>query len=350
MQIPRKLFILSSFLIAIFLSFAFVFSSHAQTTQGVDLTISPPVIELNVKPGEKIKEKFRIRNNLGSPVNLGVSIKKLSSDNVSGEPVPAESAPSDDFISWLNLDSSNFAVLPKEWKEVNFTIDVPKTAAYGYYYVLRIGPSEDPKLTSTGAKIKGEVLVIVLLNVKKDGAIAKGKIVEFKPNTLIGEYLPVDFNVKVKNQGNVHIKPRGNIFIRSFHQQDVAILDVNSGLSTVLPGGTRTFTTSWVDGFIVRVPIVENDKPKLDRNGNPQTKIQINWNKLTHFRIGKYTASILMVYDDGTRDATMESSATFWLIPYTAIAIITVSLVLIIVIIRFLLKAYVSKELKRQRK
>lgn len=324
-------------------------SVHAQTGPGLDLTISPPVMEFNVKPGETIKEKFRIRNNLTNPIGLGLSVSKLSSDSVNGEAVPAEPTSADEFISWLSLDSSKLSVPSKEWKEVSFSIDVPTSAAYGYYYVLRITPSADPVLNNSGAKVKGEVLVVILLNVKKDGALAKGELVEFKPSTFVSEYLPVDFSVKIKNQGNVHMKPRGNVFIRSFRQKDIAILDVNFNLASVLPGGTKTYTTSWSDGFIVRVPVVENDKPKLDNNGNPVTKIQINWDKLTHFRVGKYTASILMVYDDGKRDATMESTAVFWLIPYTALTVITVSLIALVLIIRFLLKWYIRRELKHQR-
>jgi len=340
------IFLLGLLLSLFIFNFKFL-TALAQTSPGLDLTISPPVMEFNVKPGDKIKEKFRIRNNLTSPIGLEINVNKLSSDSVSGEAVPAEPTSSDEFISWLSLASSKFSVPSKEWKEVSFSIDVPITAAYGYYYVLRVAPTGDPTINGSGAKVKGEVLVVILLNVKKEGAIAKGKLFEFKPNNFISEYLPVDFSVKVKNEGNVHMKPRGNVFIRSFHQNDVAILDVNSTLSSVLPNGTKTYTTSWSDGFIVRVPVVENDKPKLDVNDNPVTKIQINWDKLTHFRVGKYTATILMVYDDGKRDQTMESTTTFWLIPYTALAVITISLIVFVVIVRFLLKWYIRRELKR---
>lgn len=344
----RKLII--SFIICIFAYLLISYSAFAQTGPGLDLTISPPVIELNVNPGDKIKDKFKVRNNLTNAVGLSVDVKKLSSDSISGEPVPAEPTASDEFVSWIKVDSSNFSVLPKEWKEVNFSIDVPTNAAYGYYYVLRITPTGDIKLNGSGAKVNGEVLVVILLNVKKDGAIAKGKITEFKPSTFIGEYLPVDFSIKVKNEGNVHIKPTGNIFIRSFHQKDIDLLTVNGGRATVLPGGSRTFTASWGKGFLVKVPVVEGDKPKLDKNGNIVTKLQINWDHLTEFRFGKYTASMLLVYDSGKRDETLEAVTTFWLIPYTAIGIIFVSLVILIILIRFLLRWYISRELRKQRK
>lgn len=326
-----------------------VLHAHAQTAQGIDLTVSPPVIELNAKPGDKLKERFRIRNNQSSPVALKIDVKKLSSDTTTGEPIPAEPAKEDEFISWLNVDPQDVTISPKEWSDVNFAINIPDNAAYGYYYVLRISPATQDKVKGTGTSVQGQVLVVVLLNVVKDGAKAKTELVEFKPNILVGEYLPVEFTAKVKNTGNIHVKPSGNIFIRSFHQKDIAILDINAGKQTVLPGGSRTFTSEWNDGFIVKTPVVENGVAKLDANGKAATKIEINWNKLTHFRIGPYTATLLMVYDDGKKDATIEGTTTFWLIPYTALIVIAVSLVVLIIIIRFLLRWYIQKELRKQR-
>lgn len=324
--------------------------AHAQNTSpGIDITVSPPVIELNAKPGDTINERFRLRNNQSTSVDLGIDVKKLSSDATSGEPVPAEPTKDDEFVSWLTVDPSTVTVQPKEWQDVNFSLKIPENAAYGYYYVLRIHPTQKEGVKGTGASVQGQVLVVVLLNVVKEGAKAKAGLVSFTPSIFVSEYVPVTFTAKVSNTGNVHVKPSGNIFIRSFHQKDIAILDINGGHQTVLPGGTRTFTSTWDDGFIVRQPIIENGTPKLDKNGRQQTKIVINWDRLTHFRIGPYTATLLMVYDDGKRDATIEGTTTFWLIPYTAIAVILVSLVVLIIVIRFLLRWYIRRELKKQR-
>lgn len=337
-------------LFVILLVFVVRSAQAQQGSGGIDLTVSPPVIELNAKPGDKLDERFRIRNNQATPTTLSIDVKKLSSDSNSGEPIPAEPTKDDEFISWMKVDPANPTVLPNEWQDVNFTLTIPQNAAYGYYYVLRIRPATQNTAKGTGTSVRGEVLVVVLLNVVKDGATAKGELVEFQPNTFVSEYVPVEFTAKVANKGNVHIKPAGNIFIRSLNQKDVATLDINAGKASVLPGGTRTFASTWDDGFIVRAPVLEDGVPKKDAKGNAVTKLTINWDKLTHFRIGPYTATLVMVYDDGKRDATIEGTAKFWLIPYTAIAVILISITVIVVILRFFLKWYVGRELKRQRK
>ena len=338
-------------LIGLFVYWIITKQSFAQTPapQGLDLTVSPPSIELNAKPGDTIKEKFRIRNNRNTPISLGIQVKKLSSSELDGEPMPAEVGPEDEFIQWLTLDESTFTARPNEWKDITFTIAIPDTAAYGYYYAFRIAPTDEKTVTGTGTTVKGEILIVTLLNVKKDGARAVGEIVEFKPNKFVSEYVPIEFTTRIANKGNVHIKPRGNILIIGASKKDIAIREVNQGLGNVLPSGKRTFTSSWNDGFIVKEPVMEGNVPKLDEKGEQITKLSINWNKLTHFRMGKYTASLLMVYDDGKRDATIESVATFWLIPYTAIAVIIVSLVALVIIVRFLLKWYINREVRRVR-
>lgn len=329
--------------------FAIRLVNAQNTSPGIDLTVSPPVIELNAKPGDTVKERFRVRNNQSSSIDLGIDVKKLSSDSTTGEPIPAEPTKDDEFVTWLTVNPTTVTVQPKEWQDVNFELKIPENAAYGYYYALRIHPTQKENVKGSGATVQGQVLVVVLLNVVKDGAKAKAGLVSFTPSIFVSEYVPVTFTAKVSNSGNVHVKPAGNIFIRSFHQKDIAILDINAGRQTVLPGGTRTFTTTWDDGFIVREPVMENGTPKLDKNGKTITKLTINWNKLTHFRIGPYTATLLMVYDDGKRDATIEGTATFWLIPYTAIAVILVSVVVLIIVVRFLLRWYIRRELRKQR-
>ncbi len=330
-----------------FLTLNFVF---AQTPdQGrLDLTVSPPVIELTAKPGEKLEEKFRVRNNLSQDIELQISARRLISDPTNGNPIP-ESEVKGEELKWVSFKNSTFLARPSEWVDVNFTINLPETAAYGYYYVFRITPKDEKALTTTGTTIKGEILVVALLNVKKDGAISKIELVDFKPNNSITEYLPAEFKVKLRNKGNIHVKPRGNIFISRGGGKELAILEVNPGIGSILPGGTREFSALWEDGFLVRMPVIENENIKLDKEGKPVTKLAINWNNLTNFRVGPYTAQLLMVYDDGARDLTIEGKTTLWVIPYTALAVILGGLVILFFVLRFILRWYIRRAIARSK-
>ena len=332
----------------IFLSLSSSVYAQSPAQGRLDLTVSPPVIELTAIPGQKITEKFRVRNNVNSPIDLQISVRRLTSDPTNGNPIP-ENAPKGEELKWVTFDKPEFSALPLEWQDITFSIDIPESAAYGYYYVFRITPKDNATLTTTGSKIKGEILIVTLLNVKKTGALSKTDLVGFSSKKMINEYLPVEFMVKMANKGNVHVKPRGNIFITRGGGKEIAILEVNPNIGSILPGGSREFEASWMDGFLVRQNVTEDGQTKLDDNGKPITKIEINWNKLTNFRIGPYEAKLLMVYDDGNKDVVIEGATTFWVIPYTVIGIGLATLIVLFIIIRFLLKWYVGRAIKTSR-
>jgi len=339
-----------AFLIAI-LTFTFclltlnkVFA-QTPTPSNYDVTISPVFFDLSVNPGDSISNKIRIRNNTNAPLPIKLEVKKMAGD-VNGD-LTLKDDPTDSTLSWIKFDSVTFTASPLEWTDVPFTIDIPKDAAYGYYFAINFTQDNTSPIKRTGAAITGAAAVPVLLNVKKAGAKSEAKIVNFSVNNYINEYLPIDFSVKVQNQGNVHVSPHGNIFI-SAGNNDLASLDVNDGQSNIIPGTKKTFETTWDDGFWVKEPVIENGQLKLDKNGRPVTKITINWNKLTEIRIGKYTANLLLVYDNGTRDIPLQAKVDFWVIPYRIIGFSLGFLIVIILLVRFLLKFYVNREVRKR--
>src|SRR6266700_8007656 len=114
--------------------FGILLPSHvsAQTITGdLDISVNPPIFDLHAQPGDTIQNKFRIRNNANEATSLTISAKKLISSPLSGQPVPADPGPADSYMSWIHFDSSTFTVAAKEWKTVNFTLAIPKDAAFG---------------------------------------------------------------------------------------------------------------------------------------------------------------------------------------------------------------------------
>ncbi len=310
-----------------------------------DVTVSPVFFDLTLKPGDTISNKVRIRNNTNSPLPIKLSVQKMTGD-ANGN-LTLRDDPSDPALSWIKFTNQSFVAAPLEWSDVPFTITVPSDAAYGYYFAINFTQDNNSPLKRSGAAITGAAAVPVLLDVRREGAKAEAKILNFNVNNYINEYLPVDFSVKVQSQGNIHVAPYGNIFIGADNHQ-LASLEVNPGQGNIIPGTNKTFTASWDDGFLVKEGVLENGQPKLDKNGKPVEKVTINWNAVTSFRIGKYTANLLLVYDNGTRDIPMEAKIDFWVIPYKLIGFTLGALVVIILLVRFLLKFYINREVRKR--
>jgi hypothetical protein len=308
----------------------------------IDLTVSPIFFDFSSNPGQIVSDKVRLRNNGSSNLNLKAEVKKLTASDVRDANLE-DPKPEDQFVNWVKFEDPTIEARPKEWIDVPFTIAIPNDASFGYYFAFTFTQDQSIKTPDQPtAVILGSVAVPVLLNVKSPNAKVEGQLEEFKAKSFVNQFLPIEFDVKVKNTGNVHIKPRGNIFIRGGGEKELAILEVNEGMGNILPDGTRTFNALWDDGFIINETVEEN--------GQTVKKMRINWNKLTSFRFGPYTANLLMVYDNGTRDVPLEASTTFWVIPYIPLAIILIGFIVLFLVMKYLLRSYVKSQLKRQKR
>ncbi len=338
-----------SFSIILLVSILLIFNLNKVFAQNnpsnYDVTVSPVFFDLSANPESSVSDKIRVRNNTNSPLPIRIEVKRLTAD-VNGD-LTLKQDNSDNSLSWIKFKDLSFVAKPLEWTDIPFTIDIPKDAAYGYYYAVTFKQDDASPLAKTGTKISGAAGVPILLNVKREGAKAEAKILEFTTKSNVYEYLPVDFTVKVENVGNIHIKPHGNIFISDGGNKNLAILDVNYNSANIIPNTKKSFEVSWSNGFLVKEPVTEDGQVKIDKNGKPIEKLTINWDKLTSFRIGKYTANLILVFDNGKRDVSLDSTISFWVIPYKAIIAIIISLIAIILVVRFVLKIYIRKQIKK---
>jgi hypothetical protein len=166
---------------------------------------------------------------------------------------------------------------------------------------------------------------------------------DFKTDKFIYEYLPTTFEIKVQNSGNIHLIPVGDIFIDQGDTKDIAVFPVNEGRGNVLPQSGRTLTASWSDGFAVKVPKEENGA--VVRNDNGETVYTTKWDftKADKFRFGKYTANLLLVYDNGERDIPLEASVDFWIIPWKILLVAGV----VVILVLFGLKSIITSNVRR---
>jgi hypothetical protein len=309
-------------------------SVHAQDA-GLRLITSPLPINLVTEPGKTIQTELKVKNGGTQTENLQISLMKFKAYEEGGKPQLMEREVTDDFLNWVSFSESAFTLAPDEWKTVTATFTVPETASFGYYYAFVFSRAEDPSQGEPRqTALVGGTAVLVLLEARVSDALREVTVAEFSADRQFYEFLPATFTVKLKNTGNVHIAPRGNIFIDQGSTKDITILEVNSEKGNILPESNRVFDAVWEDGFPRYVKKIQDGKVVLDEKNNPVTELKWDWNDASKLRFGKYTAKLLLIYDDGTHDVPIEGQLTFWVIPWRLMSALFVVLLFFAIGIR----------------
>jgi len=296
---------------------------------GLRLTLSPAFMNLTTDPGVPVSSQLKITNNGSAVEDITITLQKFKSGNNGETPELSDFEKTDDFANWISFREKSFSIQPSATKTLPFTIKPSKEAALGYYYAVVIGRTKKDGVVPGGASIDGSPAIPVLLEVRSKSARREIQIVDFNTSSLVYEYFPVNFTITLKNSGNIHAVPVGDIFIDQGSQKNLAIIRANPGKGNILPNSTRTYTASWDDGFFVRKPKVENGIIVRDGNGKEVLETTWDWSKADRFRIGKYTAHVLMIYDNGVRDIPMEAIVSFWVIPWKIIGVALLLLVFV---------------------
>ncbi|MEX2054581.1 MAG: hypothetical protein WD972_00225 [Candidatus Andersenbacteria bacterium] len=295
----------------------------------LQLTTSPLPINLITEPGNIISTELRIQNNGPTTERLKISLLKFDAFGELGQPRLIEPTPQDTHMNWVSFSEPEFTVVPGQWKSLTATFNVPTDAAFGYYYAVvfsRVAETPQPGVTA----VIGGTAILVLLEARVPGARREIAVDEFSVDKAWYEFLPVTFRVKLQNSGNVHVAPRGNIFIDRGSTSDVGIIEVNFQKGNILPGSTRLFEALWEDGFPVYKKKIENDRVVTDAEGVAELDLTWDFSQAHKLRWGRYTATMLLVYDDGQRDVPIEGKVSFWVIPWRMVLVLLVVALLVL--------------------
>jgi hypothetical protein len=306
-----------------------------------NLTASPLPINLVVKPGGTVSTPLKIQNTGSETVKVKVNLLKFRANGTSGKPEILDPSASDDYIRWVSFSQTSFEAEPNVWHTVTMTIKAPKEAAFGYYYAVIFSQDTGNQRVVTDKQhntINGAVATLVLLDVNAPGEKRALTVKSFSSVRKVYEFLPAKFTVTVHNSGNVHAIPFGDVFIGRGKKTDMASLAINSAGGNVLPGTDRVFEVAWNDGFPAYQTKRVNGQVVSDKDGRPVEAL--NWNGLSFgkLRIGKYTAHLVLTYNDGTRDVPVEGELSFWVMPWrlllAAVLVPTVPAVVVYVLMK----------------
>lgn len=282
---------------------------------GLRLSTSPLPINIVTVPGKSVSTDLRVRNAGSHQETLQVGLLKFSANSTTGQPELAKRQTGDTYFDWVTFTPSRLTLAPNEWGTVKMNIDVPASAAFGYYYAVTFGRATEAAPAQGTSSLLGAAATLVLLEAKVPNAKREVALEDFSTTRPWYEFLPVSFLVKLRNTGNVHAAPFGSIFIEKNGEQ-LAELPFNESRGNILPQSPRTYEVDWSRGFPVYKDKVKDEKVVLNDKGQPTTNLTWDFTQVNNLRFGKYTAHLVLAYDNGSRDVPITKNIEFWVVPW----------------------------------
>lgn len=292
----KKIFLCGIIAFLVFLPY----KSNAQFP-GEGVTVSPPILEKNVQPGEIVTETINLSNPTKKLVELYPVVMNFKAKGEGGEPdfyLPTEEEKKFSLASWIKFSQLKIALTPEQVTNWTFQIAVPQGAEPGGHYGVILFATEPPKIKNDTTTVGIASMVGSLILCKVAGEVVeKGVLQEFSTKKFYFKP-PVKFTVRIANTGNVHFKPQGEIVIKNWQGKNIGEVAVNQSKGNVLPESTRKFEEEW----------------------NPKKIV-----------IGRFKSELQLAY--GESGKTLEGDFYFWVVPLWVIIIAVLLLLLLIVVI-----------------
>lgn len=297
--------------------------------------ISPVRVEYTIEKGKSEVVTLTIENPTAATTTAkAVYNDFVASDKEDGEPrliLDENSEPPKNSFKSLAQPVEDVVLQPKEKKDVNVTLKVPSDAnSGGYYGAIRFVPA------STGegdgnVGLSASVGTIALITVPGDlkeqvdlveltAATTPTKEAETATAKSFFTNGQVTVLTRLKNNGDIHVKPFGKIQVKNMLGKVVQEIEFNTlgegadARSNILPGSIRAF---------------EN---KIDKTN----------------LVGRYTIEANLGYSSGSGEL-ISAKSTFWYMPIWAILVVIAVVVLIVAGIYFLIRKFGNKSSKKKK-
>ncbi len=310
-----------TFALAAIIGLVSISNASAQSTSGSGITTSPVSVNLTAKPGTTTTTTLQVINDGTKTIKVKIKLAKFGATGLTGRPAIFSSTVGDPSIDWVSFSTTEVTAIPGVWQPVTMTINVPSSATLGYYYAVLFEPEISVVNQKNTNIIVGANASLVLLDTNSSNEHRQIDVMSFISEKKVYDFLPATFSYTIKNSGNIHVIPTGDIYItRTPNGKSIDVIPVNSGQGNILPNSVRTYTEQWTDGFPAYGLKKINGQIVSDSNGKPIKQLQWDFSRpLSKFRFGKYYAHLVLVYNNGNRDVPVNAIVSFWVIPWSLI-------------------------------
>ena len=294
----------------------FTTSTLRAQTATIPLVVAPATQVLTVDPGKSVGFAVKFYNAGVDPVSgiFKVADFIVSDNKGSADLLEGPTALSDRYAAsqWVSLSTEKGTIPATDMVIINGVLKVPKNANPGgrYFAVYFESASNTPQ--NSGARQEGAAIITQriagLVYVRVSGPISESASVIKFTAPGFSEYGPINITTEIKNGGDYHITPKGQITVKNMFGQEVAMADLTT--ANIFPNASRII----------------------------DTKVGTKW------MIGKFTASLNATY--GESNKALASTLSFWVFPWKLAVIIILGIIILALIIFIIFNKFVKKEKK----
>lgn len=289
----------------------------------LSITLTPPLFQLTVGPGETWKSSIKIVNNNTYDVTYYAQLMNFAAEGEGGKSqfVPlvdgayAEGTQHTESLArWITITKDPITVRRGESVDVPFTVTIPTDAEPGGHYAAILVGNQPAGGSAEGALVKVSSLVSSLLFVKISGDVHEGgRVREFRSDKALYDHPEASFMLRFENTGNVHLRPQGIITIKNMWGKERGSVAINQKgeFGNVLPGTIRRFEFVW----------------KGEHSA---------------FDMGRYSASVTLAYGDEGKQST-SAETYFWVVPVVPLAATLGTILAFALTLIWLIKRYVRR-------
>jgi len=215
----------------------------------INLSVSPPITYMSIKPGEKKDFLVILENKGDTTLEVNPDVVDFDADNMTGQPILKETStfPYISFASNLSIEkkklNGEYTVVVEPHQTINLpiTIDMPKGKQEEEHTMTLLfdfkkqtdDPSEDSQ-----AKVAGTVgsnLILLVTNNNSD----RGDLIVKKIKSLptIDSFMPIRFTALAENLGKNATAASGSATISNWQNKEVAKFDIHPDM--ILSGKSR---------------------------------------------------------------------------------------------------------------
>jgi len=304
--------------ITYFISLAVVFgfllliknTKTVSAQSSIPMTVAPARQTINVDPGSTESFNITFFNQGENAISGNVRTVDFIVSDDNGSPLLLEGDHSMSTkysgASWVILPFDRGVVASHSILKVQAQISVPQDAKPGGRYIAiyfePTGTLPNPNIFENQKEgIQGiSPRVVGLLYIRVNGPIEESALLKSFSTKRFIEFGPAEVIAEIINRGSYHITPKGQITLENWFGKtvDTFILDEKN----IFPDVSRTFSASM--------------GPKL--------------------MFGRYGATITAVYGEGNK--VINQTIYFWAFPVRIVAIILLSVVIIILLVKIIWK------------